>query len=93
MSPIEHIFYRHGPNSGFENVGKFSQGTKSRHIASMVNEAISFGKTTFNADGKGGSIVYDFRRKIGIHRNGVAASRLQIFFNEFGEIMTAYPLK
>lgn len=93
MSPIEHVFYRHGPNSGFQNVGKFVDGTNVSDLARMEDEAISFGKTTFNADGKGGSIIYDFRRKIGTHRTGSDANRLQLFFNERGEIMTAYPLE
>ena len=93
MSPIEHIFYRHGPNSGFSNVGRFASGTRAKNVASMVDEAIKKGKMTFNASGKGGAIVHDFGHQIGTHMDGSIASRIQIYFNEFGEIMTAFPIK
>ena len=92
MAPIEHIIYRHGPNSGFKNVGKFADGTSLKQIRSMVDEAATYGKTTFQTNGRGG-IVHDFGRQIGTHMDGSAASKLQIYFNEAGEIMTAFPFK
>ncbi len=92
MSPIEHIMYRHGPDSGFANVGRFAEGTGTREIKAMVNEAARFGETTFRPSGRG-QIIYDFGRQIGTHMDGSAATRLQVFFNEAGEIMTAFPIR
>ena len=40
MSSIEHINYRHGFNSGFPNVSRFSQGTSVRSIKSYVDDAL-----------------------------------------------------
>jgi hypothetical protein len=91
MSPIEHIFYRHGPNSGFSNVGKFSPGTGVRDVKAMVEEARQMGKWTFQPNGRGG-IVHDFGRPIGTTKSGAPATKIQIHFNEAGEIQTAFPL-
>lgn len=35
MTGVEHVFYRHGPGSGFSNVSKFSQGNLSRMFRAM----------------------------------------------------------
>jgi RHS repeat-associated protein len=92
MAPIEHILYRHGPESGFANVGKFAEGTGARQIQSMVDEAATFGKTTFQTSGRG-ETIYDFGHQIGTHMDGSPATKLQVFFNEAGEVMTAFPIK
>jgi hypothetical protein len=84
--------YRHGPESGFAKVGRFAEGTGAREIRAMVDEAATFGKTTFQTSGRG-EIIHDFGRQIGTHMDGSAASRLQVFFNEAGEVMTAFPIK
>ena len=92
MSPIEHIFYRHGPSTGFSNVGRFSNGTGARQVRDMVSEAANRGERTWRADGRS-SIVHDFGRTIGTHRDGSAATRLQVHLNEAGEVMTAFPMR
>jgi hypothetical protein len=46
MTGIEHVFYRHGPDSGFANVSKFSQGTSVKDVSSYVDNALRYGKVT-----------------------------------------------
>ena len=91
MSPIEHIFYRHGPNSGFSNVGRFAEGTRARDVVRMVDEAATSGQWTWS-NGRA-SIVHDFQRAIGTHVDGSTATRLQVYLNEAGEVMTAFPMR
>ena len=91
MAPIEHIFYRHGPNSGFQNVGRFAEGTRARDIVRMVDEAAAKGKWTWS---KGrASIVHDFLEAIGTHLDGSTATRLQVHLNEAGEVLTTFPMR
>ncbi len=40
MTGIEHIMYRHGYNSGWQNVSKFAQGTSARDVAGYVDSAL-----------------------------------------------------
>lgn len=91
MTALEHIMYRHGPSSGFSNVGRFSQGTTARQIVDMVEEAAERGRWVFNKQGRA-TIVHDFGRIIGTHQNGSPATRLKVHLNEAGEVQTAFPV-
>ena len=85
MTAIEHVFYRHGPSSGFNNVSKFSQGTSLRDVANMVDEAWVLG--TRNGD----EITYDFGRVIGTDPSGNPATRLRIYLNQESQVRSAFP--
>ncbi len=90
MPPIEHIFYRHGPNSGFSNVGRFAEGTSARDIKNLVEEAAVSGQWKW-ANGRA-SITHNFDKVIGTHKDGSPAKALQVYLNEAGEVMTAFPV-
>ena len=49
------------------------------------------GEIIFQTTGRG-SITYDFGRQIGVHMDGSVATRILIYFNEVGEVMTAFPI-
>ncbi len=89
MTGIEHVFYRHGPDSGFANVSKFSQGTSIKDISSYVDTALRYGKVTPN--GPGGHIIeYDAGKVIGTSISGVQTSTIKINIRD-GVIQTAFP--
>jgi hypothetical protein len=85
MTTAEHIFFRHGPSSGFANVSRFAQGTSLRNVRDFINEAAAKGTRS----GKG--ITYDFGRVIGYNQQGNPTTRLQIWLNNVGEVRTAFP--
>ncbi|MES0492070.1 MAG: RHS repeat-associated core domain-containing protein [Leptospirales bacterium] len=89
MTAIEHIMHRHGSNTGFANVSKFSSGTNATTIKGLVNEAMRYGSPVPQ---RGGShmLLYNFGRTIGKGRDGNATSTMQIFLND-GWVKTAYP--
>ena len=93
MAPMEHIWHRHGPHSAFpaSEVGQFANGTRTRDIKSMIQEAVDNGTAIFDA--KGGALFYDFKRQIGTGLGGVPATRIKVTFNKLGEITTAYPIE
>jgi RHS repeat-associated protein len=84
MTVAEHIFYRHGPNSG-AGVSKFAQGTSLRGLRGLVNEAVAKGTRS------GNGIIYDFGRVIGTDLQGKPSTILQVWLNIAGEVRTAYP--
>jgi RHS repeat-associated protein len=85
MTVIEHIFYRHGPQSGFGKVSRFSLGTSVRDVKNLVDEAVT------NGTRSGNSIVYDFGRVIGTSPSGQMTTKLKIYLNSAGEVRTAFP--
>ena len=87
---MNHIMYGHGPNSKIVGKGKFANGT-AHDVKRLVDEAIDKGAYTFRENGKGGEVVYDFGRQIGKDFKGDPTTRIQVFFNELGQITTAYP--
>lgn len=104
MSVLQHIFYRHGPKSGFPSkkeagkfaekpTGKFAEGTTARIVKRLVDEAVQKGRYTFKPGG-GGSVIYDFHPDvIGKHTDGSNVTRLEVLFNKELKIKTAYPTK
>ncbi len=89
MSGIEHVFYRHGPDSGFSGVGKFSQGTSVKDVSSYVDNALRYGKVTPN--GADGHIVeYNTGKIIGSDISGAPTSVIKINVRK-GIINTAFP--
>jgi filamentous hemagglutinin len=89
MTGIEHIFYRHGPDSGFPNVGKFSQGTSVKDVSSYVDDALRYGKVTPN--GPGGHVIeYNAGKVIGTNLSGAPTSIIKINVRD-GVIQTAFP--
>ena len=89
MTGIEHVFYRHGADSGFVGVSKFAEGTSLRDVSSYVDRALRYGKVTPN--GPGGFIVeYDLGRVIGTNEMGVATTNIKINVRN-GIINTAFP--
>ncbi len=86
---LEHILYRHGPNTEATGVSKFAPNTTTRDIKSMVDETLRVGKSTFT--GRGGyTIEHDFGRNIGIRIDGTPTNNLRVHVRD-GEIDTAYP--
>jgi filamentous hemagglutinin len=76
MTGIEHVFYRHGPDSGFANVSKFSQGTSVKDVSSYVDNALRYGKVTPN--GPGGHVIeYDTGKVIGTNVSGAPTSTIK----------------
>ena len=89
MTGIEHVFYRHGPDSGFANVSKFSQGTSVKDVSSYVDNALKYGKVTPN--GPGGHVIeYNAGKVIGTNVSGAPTSTIKINVRE-GVIQTAFP--
>ncbi|WP_235593077.1 DUF637 domain-containing protein, partial [Pseudomonas fluorescens] len=89
MTGIEHLFYRHGPDSGFANVSKFSQGTSVKDVSSYVDNALRYGKVTPN--GPGGHVIeYNAGKVIGTNVSGAPTSTIKINVRD-GVIQTAFP--
>ncbi len=89
MTGIEHVFYRHGPDSGFANVSKFSQGTSVKDVSSYVDNALKYGKVTPN--GPGGHVIeYNAGKVIGTNVSGAPTSTIKINVRD-GVIQTAFP--
>ncbi|MFG0582765.1 hemagglutinin repeat-containing protein [Pseudomonas sp. zjy_9] len=90
MTGIEHVFYRHGPDSGFSNVSKFSQGTSLKDVSSYVDSALRYGKVSPN--GPGGYVIeYNAGKVIGTNAAGVPTSTIKVNVRD-GVIQTAFPL-
>ncbi len=87
MASIEHVMYRHGPNSTFIDVGKFKAGTSRGDIMRLANEAVKNG-TPFGSNG----ILHDFGRVIGTDESGNATSYVLIYLNHALQIRTMFPL-
>ena len=89
MTGIEHVFYRHGPQSGFSGVSKFAEGTSLRDVSSYVDSALRYGKV--NPNGPGGFVVeYDVGKVIGTNDSGVATTNIKINVRN-GIINTVFP--
>ncbi|WP_313738969.1 hypothetical protein [Pseudomonas sp.] len=89
MTGIEHVFYRHGPDSGFANVSKFSQGTSVKDVSSYVDNALRYGKVTPN--GPGGHVIeYNAGKVVGTNVSGAPRSTIKINVRD-GVIQTAFP--
>ncbi|QHF10610.1 sugar-binding protein [Pseudomonas syringae UB303] len=89
MTGIEHVFYRHGPDSGFSNVSKFSQGTSVKDVSSYVDNALRYGKVTPN--GPGGHVIeYNAGKVIERSVSGAPTSTIKINVRN-GVIQTAFP--
>lgn len=89
MTAIEHIIYRHGSGSGFENVSKFAAGTGAKDIKALVDSALRNGAVT--ANGKNAfTVEYNAGRVIGTAADGSDASRLRVHVRD-GDIKTAFP--
>jgi len=87
MTGPEHINYRHGFDSGFSNVSKFSEGTSLRQIDSLVDDALRYGEVSQG----GASIVRNTGRVIGIDQAGNPVTGLQVWVRD-GVIQSAYPV-
>lgn len=90
MTGIEHINYRHAYNSGFSNVSRFAKGTSARDIASMVDDALRYGKVTPNGT-NGYAIVRDLGRTVGTDQAGNAVTGIKVYVRD-GIIQTAFPV-
>lgn len=89
MTGIEHVFYRHGPGSGFANVSKFSKGTSVNDVSTFVDNALRYGKITPN--GPGGHVIeYDAGKVIGVSISGIPTSKIKVNVRN-GVIQTAFP--
>lgn len=89
MTGSEYVFYRHGPDSGFANVSKFSQGTSVKDVSSYVDDALRYGKVTPN--GPGGHVIeYNAGKVIGTNVSGAPTSTIKINVRD-GVIRTAFP--
>ncbi len=90
MTGIEHVFYRHGPDSGFSNVSKFSQGTSLKDVSNYVDSALRYGKVSPN--GPGGYVIeYNAGKVIGTNSTGALTSTIKVNIRD-GVIQTAFPL-
>lgn len=87
MTAIEHVNYRHAFDSGFDDVSRFSQGTTSTQIRSLVDDALRYGNVTHD----GASITFNTGRHIGFDRFGNPVTGLQVWIRD-GVIRTAYPI-
>ncbi|MBC7206358.1 MAG: filamentous hemagglutinin N-terminal domain-containing protein [Methyloversatilis sp.] len=89
MTGIEHIMYRHGPDSGFSNVSRFADGTRMGDISRYVDSALRSG--TVIDEGRGAyTVEYDLNRIIGTNIAGNPASRIRVHVRH-GVIQTAFP--
>ncbi|MCX7925351.1 MAG: hypothetical protein N2554_06015 [Fimbriimonadales bacterium] len=87
---IEHIMYRHGWNSGFANVSRFSPGTSARDIVSYVEEALRYGDVLQKGDAY--EVEYDFGEVIGVDVRGRPTSRIKVIIRARDKVIrTAYP--
>ena len=77
MTGIEYVFYRHGPDSGFANVSKFSQGISVKDVSSYVDSALRYGKVT--SKGPGGHVIeYNAGKLIRTSVSGAPTSTIKI---------------
>lgn len=89
MTGIEHVMYRHGPNSGFSNVSRFAEGTRMGDISRYVDSALRSG--TVENTGRGAyTVEYNLGRTIGTDVAGNAASSIRVHVKD-GVIQTAFP--
>ncbi|PYC13428.1 hemagglutinin [Pseudomonas jessenii] len=89
MMGIEHVMYRHGPDSGFP-VSKFSKGTSMKDISAYVDNALRYGKVSQN--GPTGYVVeYNVGKIIGTNTLGNPTNILKVNVRD-GVIHTAFPL-
>ena len=89
MTGIEHVMYRHGPNSGFSNVSRFAEGTRMGDISRYVDSAFRSGTVT--GTGRGAyTVEYNLGRTIGTDVAGNAASSIRVHVRD-GVIQTAFP--
>lgn len=89
MTGIEHVFYRHGPDSGFSNTSKFAAGTSLKDVSNYVDSALRYGKVSPN--GPGGYVVeYNVGKIIGVDVSGKPTSTLKVNVRD-GIINTAFP--
>ncbi|MBN1186713.1 MAG: RHS domain-containing protein, partial [Bacteroidales bacterium] len=89
MNTMEHIWYRHSPNSGFENVSRYAQGTTVRNIMGYVDNALRYGDVTQTGT-NAFMIEYNLSMTIGSNIAGDAASSIRVFVRN-GIIQTAFP--
>lgn len=92
MTALEHIMMSHAHRGSTFGAaaGRFAKGTNAEDVRSLIDEASISGKFTFRP-GNGVSIVHDMNRVIGTDRLGNPATKLQVFFDEIGNVTTAYP--
>lgn len=89
MSSIEHVWYRHAPNSGFANVSHFAEGTRLGDISRYVDSALRYGKV--NSNGLNAyTVEYNLGRRIGTDISGNATSNIRVHVRG-GIIQTAFP--
>jgi len=89
MTGIEHVMYRHGPNSGFPNVSRFAAGTRMGDISRYVDSALRSGTVT--SAGRGAyTVEYNLGRTIGTDSAGNATSSIRVHVRD-GVIQTAFP--
>lgn len=87
---IEHIMYRHGWNSGFRNVSRFSPGTTARDIVVYVDEALRYGQV--RQVGGNYEVIHDLGRVIGTDINGRPTSRIKVIIRARDQVIrTAFP--
>lgn len=89
MTGIEHVFYRYGPDLGFANVSKFSQGTSVKDASNYVDNALRYGKVTPNDPG-GHVIEYNAGKVIKTSVSGAPTSTIKINVRD-GVIQTTFP--
>jgi hypothetical protein len=89
LNGLEHIMYRHGPNSGFSNVSRFAAGTRGRDVVGLVDDALRYGRVTPTGPGAY-TIEHSLGRVIGTDIAGNAASSLRVHVRDW-IIQTAYP--
>lgn len=89
MIGVERVFYRHGPDSGFANVSKLSQGTSVKDVSSYVDNALRYGRVTPN--GPGGHVIeYNAGKVIGTNVSSAPTSTIKINVRDC-VIQTAFP--
>ena len=84
MSALEHIFYRHSYNTGFEGVSKFVQNTSVKMVKSYVDQTLKYGTPIKNG------FEFNLGKVIGTGSNGLPATSLRVHI-ENGWIKTAFP--
>lgn len=89
MSGIEHVMYRHGPNSGFSNVSRFAGGTRLRDVSGYVDAALRSGRVTQTGPGAY-TVEHSLGRTIGTNVAGDATSNIRVHVRD-GIIQTAFP--
>jgi RHS repeat-associated protein len=89
MTAIEHVFYRHGSDSGFSNVGKFVEGTNTRTVAAYADQALRYGKVV--ASGSNGfNITHVSEGIVGTDMFGQMTDTVEMWVRD-GKIQSIYP--